>query len=73
MIRLQRYEKNPVLSPVEGSWWQNRVTANPGAWYDEATKQVYMLYRASAADVEHKVYLGRAVSQNRLRLRAADL
>lgn len=64
MIRLQRHEKNPVLSPVEGSWWQNRVTANPGAWYDEATKQVYMLYRASAADVEHKVYLGLAVSKN---------
>lgn len=61
-MKLQRFEGNPVLSPVPDSWWQCAVTANPGAWYDPASRTVTMLYRASAADVEHKVYLGRAVS-----------
>ena len=64
MIQLQRFAGNPVLSPVQDSWWQSEVTANPGAWYDEATGTVTMLYRASAADVEHKVYLGLATSRD---------
>lgn len=59
---LTRHPANPILSPNPDSTWENRVTANPGAWYDEATGTVSMLYRASAADVEHKVYLGLATS-----------
>lgn len=61
-MKLERFEGNPIIKPVPDSWWQCAVTANPGAWYDEASKTVTMLYRASAADVEHKVYLGKAVS-----------
>ncbi len=61
-MKLERFEGNPILRPVPDSWWQCAVTANPGAWYDEASGTVTMLYRASAADVEHKVYLGKAVS-----------
>jgi beta-1,2-mannobiose phosphorylase / 1,2-beta-oligomannan phosphorylase len=61
-MKLTRFEGNPIISPKADSWWQCAVTANPGAWYDEASKTVTMLYRASAADVEHKVYLGCAVS-----------
>ncbi len=63
-MKLQRYTGNPVISPLPDSWWQSSVTANPGAWYDEETKTVHMLYRASAADVEHKVFLGHAISHD---------
>lgn len=61
-MQLQRFAGNPILSPKPDSWWQCAVTANPGAWYDPASRTVTMLYRASAADAIHKVYLGRAVS-----------
>ncbi len=61
-MKLQRFQGNPILRPRPDSWWQCAVTANPGAWYDPASRTVTMLYRASAADVEHKVYLGKAVS-----------
>ena len=61
---LERYSGNPVISPKADSWWQSEVTANPGAWYDAATGKVTMLFRASAADDEHKVYLGLAESAN---------
>jgi len=63
-MKLKRYEGNPILSPNPANGWESAVTANPGAWYDEETRQVKMLYRASAADQEHKVYLGLAVSDD---------
>lgn len=63
-MKLTRYEGNPILQPREGSWWEGAVTANPGAWYDEGAGEVLMLYRASAADVIHKVYLGLAISRD---------
>lgn len=63
-MKLERYERNPILEPLPGSWWQCEVTANPGAWYDAESGTVTMLYRASAADDEHKVYLGLARSTN---------
>lgn len=72
-MKLKRFEGNPVLSPREGSWWECAVTANPGAWYDEAAGEVKMLYRASAADEIHKVYLGLATSRDGYRFtRASD-
>ncbi len=63
-MQLTRFSGNPVLSPVADSWWQGAVTANPGAWYDADTGRVTMLYRASAADEIHQVYLGLAVSED---------
>lgn len=62
MIKLQRFHGNPILKPDPSHWWESAVTANPGAWYDEESKKVIMLYRASAADEEHKVHLGLAES-----------
>ena len=64
MIKLLRYKGNPILQPNPDHWWESAVTTNPGAWYDEEKKQVTMLYRASAADQEHKVYLGLALSED---------
>ena len=63
-MKLKRYKGNPVLSPREGSWWEDTVTANPGAWYDKESGEVKMLYRAAGADPKHQVYLGLATSKN---------
>lgn len=63
-MKLQRYAGNPVLSPLPGSSWQSLVTTNPGAWYDEATGRVLMLYRAAGDDAEHRVHLGLATSSD---------
>ena len=63
-MKLQRYAGNPILSPDPASPWQCRVTTNPGAWYDETTGQVLMLYRAAGNDPEHKVYFGLATSRD---------
>jgi predicted GH43/DUF377 family glycosyl hydrolase len=40
------------------------VTTNPGAWFDEASGQVQMVYRAAGDDPEHRVHLGLAVSKD---------
>lgn len=61
-MKLKRFDGNPILSPVPGSAWESTVATNPGAWYDEKSKTVYMLYRAAGDDVEHKIHLGLATS-----------
>lgn len=63
-VKLQRYDKNPVLSPHPANRWESLVTTNPGAWHDPAGGRVYMLYRAAGDEPEHKVYFGLAVSDN---------
>ncbi len=65
-MKLTRHPGNPILAPNPANAWESAVTANPGAWYDEEAGLVRMLYRASAADVEHKVYLGYAESRDGL-------
>ena len=72
-MKLKRFKGNPILSPNPANAWESAVTANPGAWYDAARGEVTMLYRASAADTEHKVYLGLATSRDGYRFtRASD-
>ncbi len=61
---LTRYGNGPILGPKPDSPWESLVVTNPGAWYDEESKQVMMLYRAAGNDIEHKVYFGLAVSKN---------
>ncbi len=48
------------------------VTTNPGAWYDEGTGQVLMLYRAAGNDPEHLIHLGLAVSTDGLHFKRAS-
>lgn len=59
---LERYEKNPILSPHPKNEWESFVVCNPGVWRDNGT--VYMLYRASGRDKEHKIYFGLATSKD---------
>jgi predicted GH43/DUF377 family glycosyl hydrolase len=63
-FRLTRHPGNPILSPLPGSPWEGEVTTNPGAWRDEATGLVYLLYRAAGPDADHVVHLGLATSRD---------
>ena len=63
-MKLKRYEGNPILSPNPKNEWESLVATNPGAWYDEDAGEVKLLYRAAGADVEHRIYLGLAVSKD---------
>ncbi len=63
-MELERYAGNPVLSPEPAHPWENLVTTNPGAWYDEASGQVLLLYRAAGKDPEHRIYFGLAASDD---------
>lgn len=59
-MKLQKYENNPILSPVKESPWESLYTCNPGAWYENG--KFYLLYRAAGNDVEHYIHLGLAES-----------
>ena len=63
-MKLQRYKGNPILSPNPNNDWESLVTTNPGAWYDAEQGLVYLLYRAAGADIEHRITLGLAISQD---------
>lgn len=63
-MKLQRYSKNPILSPNPENPWECAVTTNPGAWYDEKEGTIYLLYRAAGFDKEHRIYLGLAKSSD---------
>ena len=63
-MQLRKYEKNPILSPVPEHDWENLVTTNPGAWYDEESGEILLIYRAAGAEKEHHVNLALAKSTN---------
>ncbi len=45
---LQRYEGNPLLQPIEDSFWESKYVLNPGAL--RLGDQVYLFYRAVGND-----------------------
>lgn len=61
-MKLQKYQGNPILSPLDGSPWENLVTCNPGVIYDNGT--FYMLYRAAGDDEDHVIRFGLATSKD---------
>jgi len=61
---LERFAGNPILSPNPDNGWESAVSTNPGAYFDEESGEVKMLYRASAADEIHQVHLGLATSKD---------
>jgi len=63
-MKLQRYAHNPILQPNPVNAWEALVTTNPGAWYDERTGQVILIYRAAGVDPAHRISLGVATSTN---------
>lgn len=63
-MKLKRYEGNPILSPNPENDWESLVTTNPGAWYDEESGEVKLLYRAAGHDKEHRIHLGLVTSKD---------
>ncbi|MDP0499867.1 MAG: glycosidase [Verrucomicrobiota bacterium JB022] len=63
-FRLNRFAGNPILAPLSGSEWEGEVTTNPGAFRDEATGDVYLLYRAAGHEEAHRVFFGLARSRD---------
>lgn len=61
-MKLKKYELNPILSPNEKNSWENLVTCNPAAWYENGT--FYLVYRAAGDDEDHFIYLGLATSKD---------
>jgi predicted GH43/DUF377 family glycosyl hydrolase len=63
-MKLVRYEGNPILQPNPENDWEALVATNPGAWYDQATGRVLMVYRAAGNDARHRISLGLAESSD---------
>lgn len=63
-MKLKRYEKNPILSPNPANEWESMVTTNPAAWFDSQNQEVKLIYRAAGNDIQHRIHLGLAVSEN---------
>ncbi len=62
-MKLTKYKNNPILSPTPENEWENMVTSNPTAWYEDG--KFTLFYRAAGAeDIEHKVYIGVAESDD---------
>ncbi len=45
---LERFQNNPILSPIQSHWWESEAVFNPATWYDGS--RVHMLYRALGKD-----------------------
>lgn len=63
MIKLKKYENNPILKP-KGDSWEGLCVLNPAVIYDETNKKFMMLYRAAGNDSQHYIYLGLASSDD---------
>lgn len=48
MIKLNRFDSNPIITPREGIKWEEKGTFNPAAIYEEGS--VHILYRAVSND-----------------------
>ena len=63
MIKLNKSDKNPILS-AQGDGWEGLCVLNPAVIYDEVSGEFKMLYRAAGNDVKHHIYLGLAMSKD---------
>lgn len=63
-FQLKRHPANPILTPSRDRPWESLVTTNPGAWFDEDSGEVILLYRAAGHDDQHIVHLGLARSSD---------
>ena len=54
MIKLKKYEGNPILKP-KGNSWEGLCVLNPAVIYDEQSGLFRMLYRAAGNDKQHYI------------------
>ena len=60
---LRKYEGNPILRPLTGSYWESEQCRNPAAIYHDG--EFHLIYTASGDIVrDHLIYLGHAVSDD---------
>jgi predicted GH43/DUF377 family glycosyl hydrolase len=62
ILRLKKWDKNPILHPRPGSYWEGGGVLNPGAYYDNG--KVSLLYRASGTNPDCVIYIGLAESKD---------
>ncbi len=48
MIKLERFDGNPIIQPIEQHEWESNLTFNPGAIYEDG--KVHIIYRAVNKD-----------------------
>jgi predicted GH43/DUF377 family glycosyl hydrolase len=53
--KLERYEKNPILSPIKEHWWESKYVLNAAAL--RIKDKVYLLYRAFGQDEVSRIGL----------------
>lgn len=63
MLKLTKYQHNPILSP-KGDGWEGLCVLNPAVVYDEKQDTFFMLYRAAGNDKQHYIRLGLATSRD---------
>ncbi|HVV73024.1 MAG TPA: glycosidase, partial [Verrucomicrobiae bacterium] len=63
-MKLERYKGNPILSPHPAHAWEDLAVFNPAAYYDEATREVLLLYRSAESQPEYKCWFGLAKSRD---------
>lgn len=64
MIKLKKFEGNPILLANEKNDWESLCVLNPAVWYESENDTFYMLYRAAGKDEKHYIYLGLAESKD---------
>lgn len=63
MIKIKKYEGNPILKPSINDW-ESLCVLNPAVIFDDESKEFKMLYRAAGNDETHYIYLGLATSKD---------
>ena len=63
-MKFNKYENNPILSPLKEHPWENFCVLNPGVIFDDENNKFIMLYRAAGDDIKHKICLGLATSED---------
>ncbi len=48
VVKLERFENNPIITPIKDHLWESKFTYNPGAIYLDG--RVHILYRAQGDD-----------------------
>ncbi|OQA26027.1 MAG: Beta-1,4-mannooligosaccharide phosphorylase [Verrucomicrobia bacterium ADurb.Bin345] len=59
-MKLKRFERNPILTPIPDSPWESACVCNPAVWHENG--RFTLLYRAGPNDDVHPIFLGMAES-----------
>ena len=63
-MKLNKFERNPILKPNPANAWESRCVLNPAVIYDDEKQEFVMVYRAAGHDVRHEIKMGLATSKD---------